>query len=287
MTAIWRGLTPDDLALVSGLAQRCVRADGGLLATTSTGFLQRRYAGPEIYAIGAFAGPLLVAAGSVRPADPGASVVGIVDPGYRGRGLGATLLDRLLAQAATRPGPVRVETESLTPEAERLFAARGLAQTFAEDVLHRSLRPAFPAVATPDGITLVPWAPENRADFFAAYSASFADRPGFPGWSAEQWFDWTVDEDFRPGCSLLARDADGTPVGFVTCADGFLIQAGTVPSWRRRGLGRALAVGALTRMAGEAPEGEVFLDVNVNNPASAALFRGLGFADLARRARFA
>ncbi|MFD0346996.1 GNAT family N-acetyltransferase [Kitasatospora aburaviensis] len=97
---------------------------------------------------------------------------------------------------------------------------------------------------------------------------------------------WTADdEDFRPRYSLLARDADGTPVAFVTCADGFLIQLGTVPAHRTRGLGRLLATAALARMRA-AREPEVFLDVNVDNPASAALFRSLGFASVARRARY-
>jgi ribosomal protein S18 acetylase RimI-like enzyme len=58
-----------------------------------------------------------------------------------------------------------------------------------------------------------------------------------------------------------------------------------VPEGRRRGLGRALAVAALERMRGRG-DTEVFLDVNVNNPASAALFEGLGCRAVARRARY-
>jgi ribosomal protein S18 acetylase RimI-like enzyme len=94
-----------------------------------------------------------------------------------------------------------------------------------------------------------------------------------------------VDDDFLPGCSLLARGEDGAPAGFVACARGFLVQTGTVPGLRRRGLGRALATEALTRMRGHG-ERRVHLDVSTDNPASAALFRSLGFTPVARRARY-
>ncbi|MGA5757143.1 GNAT family N-acetyltransferase [Nonomuraea bangladeshensis] len=277
MTIEWAPLSAADLPAIAELARRCLDHDGGLPATTSPSFLERRYAaGPGV---GAYDGGGLIACAAARPAGPATAVTGLVDPAHRGRGLGSGLLDRLAE------GPVRLEIESLTPEADALFRARGFRRTFAEDVFRRDLTLPLPDVPLPTELAVEEWSPATEEAFHAAYSASFADRPGFPGWSRQEWVDWLVDDEFLPGCSLVARTADGAAAGFVACAEGFLIQVGAVPGWRRRGLARALAVAALGRMRA-AGATEVFLDVNENNPASAALFRGLGFEAVARRARY-
>ncbi|WP_460065950.1 GNAT family N-acetyltransferase [Streptomyces sp. YKOK-I1] len=282
----WADLSDMDVPTVVDLSVRCLAADGGLPATASPGYVGGRYAGPGVTAVGAFHDGTLVAAGSVREAGGSIVVTGQVDPSHRGRGIGTALLDRLLETARRRAGDLRVETESLTPQADAVFGARGLRRTFAEDVMRRDLSAPFPRVQPPSGVVLAEWSDDSQPEFFEAYRVSFADRPGFPGWSRSRWTDWTAgDDDFRPRYSLLARSADGAPLGFVTCARDFVIQVGTVPSWRRRGLGRCLALTALTRMRA-AGENEAFLDVNANNPASAALFRSLGFQPLARRARY-
>ncbi|MFI6736681.1 GNAT family N-acetyltransferase [Nonomuraea sp. NPDC050451] len=195
-----------------------------------------------------------------------------------------TTLPTRLGDTGGEAGPVRLETESVTQEAHALFLSRGLRQTFAEDVYRRDLARPLPAVPLPPELEIEEWSQDTEGAFYAAYSASFADRPGFPGWSREEWVGWLVDDEFLPGCSLVAREAGG-PAGFVACAEGFLIQVGAVPGWRRHGLARALAAAALDRMRTRGAT-EVFLDVNVNNPASAALFRGLGFEVIARRARY-
>ena len=224
--------------------------------------------------------------GSVRTVGETATAVGLVHPEQRARGIGGELLDRIIAAARPLPGALRVETEALSAEAHQLFVSRGLRQAFAEDVLYRSLREPFKGEPLPAELTVEEWTAGNEEAFFDAYRASFADRPGFPGWTAQQWVGWTVDDEFLPASSLLACEPDGTPAGFVTCAEGFLIQVGVVPRWRQRSLGRALAVAALERMREAMPQGEVFLDVNVNNPASGGLFAGLGFTTVARRARY-
>jgi GNAT superfamily N-acetyltransferase len=60
---------------------------------------------------------------------------------------------------------------------------------------------------------------------------------------------------------------------------------GVVPAARGRGLGGALVCEALARMAADGSP-EAWLNVNVNNPGAAALYRRLGFADAGRRARY-
>ncbi|MFI7502772.1 GNAT family N-acetyltransferase [Streptomyces sp. NPDC049687] len=281
----WIELSAEDLQAVVGLRRRCMTVDGGLSATASRDFLEKRYVGEEVAAIGAFHDDILITSGSVREVRGCSVVTGQVDPAHRRRGLGSALLDQLLETARRRSDALRVETESLTADADELFQSRGLHQAFAEDVMHRSLGTPLPEAPLPAEVHTEEWSDANQSDFFNAYRSSFTDRPGFPGWTQEQWTDWTAGDDFRPQYSLLARSSDGAPVGFVTCAQDFLIQVGVAPQGRRRGLGRSLAVAALTRMQ-SGGDADVSLDVNVNNPASAALFGSLGFTPLARRARY-
>ncbi|GFJ88209.1 GNAT family N-acetyltransferase [Phytohabitans rumicis] len=179
-----------------------------------------------------------------------------------------------------------VETEALTAATERLFASRGLRQVFAEDVMRFDLAGAEPPdVALPPGVRLGEWGSDIAGRFFAVYDASFRDRPGFPGWPAERWVAWTAgDDEFRPQWSLLATGVDGDDAGFITCAQGWIVQVGVVPAWRGRGLGAALVAEALRRMRATGAA-DALLDVNVNNPAG-QLYTRLGFTLLGRRARF-
>jgi mycothiol synthase len=283
----WRPLGAPDSAELVALAGRCLAADGGLPLAATAEFLARRYGGDATATLAGFTpAGRLVAATSVRwLAGPVSVVVGQVDPAVRGRGLGARLLDWSLGRAAWRDGPVRVETESLTQAAVRLYAARGFRQAFAEDVMRRALGTPIPAAPLPEGVGVEEWGEGNRGGFFAAYAASFADRPGFPGWSQAEWVAWTTAEGFRPPVSLLARDASGAPVGFVTCAEDWVVQVGVVPAVRGQGLGRALTCAALSRMR-VAGDREAWLDVNVDNPTAAGLYASLGFTVVGRRARF-
>jgi len=193
------------------------------------------------------------------------------------------------------PETDRITCEDLTAEISARYTAAGYTLAFAEDVMRRDLSDArdLPEPALPPGVTLATWAPETRAAFFAAYSAAFADRPGFPGWSQERWVEWTSDDpDFRPHLSWVAL-AGAEPVGFLTCAQdtraatptGFIIQTGSRPDWRGRGLATALVVRALLGCRG-AGDTAVMLDVNVNNPTARRLYERLGFVTIRRRGVF-
>ena len=93
------------------------------------------------------------------------------------------------------------------------------------------------------------------------------------------------DDDFRPEFSLLAY-RDDVPVGFVVCADGWIVQLGVRPEWRARGIGSALVIEVLSRFRSAGTD-HVLLDVNVNNPGAARLYERLGFHQVGRRARYA
>jgi ribosomal protein S18 acetylase RimI-like enzyme len=136
-------------------------------------------------------------------------------------------------------------------------------------------------------MTLTEWDAASAARFFAVYEASFRERPGFPGWPRRQWIEWiSDDEDFRPDWTLLAV-LDGIDAGFIAGeATGWIAQVGVVPQARGRGVGAGLIAEAVRRMRAGG-ETAVTLNVNVNNPHAAALYRRLGFAVIGLRARYA
>jgi ribosomal protein S18 acetylase RimI-like enzyme len=289
----WTATPFTDVAELAELAGRCLAADGGLPLAADHGFLRGRWTGDAVRGLQVRGSDgRLVAAGALRPApgdgEPwahGAVFAGLVDPAHRSAGLGGRLLDWGLTEGRRLGGRVTVETESLTGTSARLFADRGLRQVFAEDVMRIDLADGVPEMGWAEGTRLAEWSAETAGRFFRVYEAAFRDRPGFPGWSAEQWTAGVVDEDFRPGWSLLASVPGVGDAGFVTAAVGWIVQVGVVPAARGRGLGGALMCEALRRMRRDG-EVEAWLDVNVDNPA-VGLYRRLGFEHRGRRARFA
>jgi mycothiol synthase len=235
-----------------------------------------------------------VAAGAVRDidptgADPLTAMTGLVDPAWRGRGIGGFVLDWALDVATNPP---QVETEMLTAEQDALFRGRGLRQTFAEDVMRADLvTPAGWTPPLPAAVRLREWSVQLAGQFFAVYAAAFADRPGFPGWSRERWIEWISDDpDFAPQWTLLA-DADGRDVGFVAGAPdphrgaGWIVQVGVLPDARDCGLGSALVAEVMRRMLADGRQATL-LNVNINNPRAASVYRRLGFTTIGQRARY-
>ncbi|GID97998.1 hypothetical protein Adi01nite_74100 [Amorphoplanes digitatis] len=270
------------------LARRCLDADGGLPLAADPGFLRGRWAAPGGVAVQARdrAG-VLVAAGAVRPGGDGdgATFAGMVDPAARGRGLGAHLLSWGLAEGGRHAGPVTVETESLNGGAEALFVARGLRQVFAEDVMRVDLAAAVPDRGWPEGAIVTGWSEAAAGRFHAVYEAAFRERPGFPGWTAEEWIaDLVEDDEFRPAWSVMATVPGLGDAGFVTATVDWIVQVGVVPAARGRGIGAALVAEGLRRMRADGGT-HVWLNVNVDNPA-VRLYRKLGFEHRGRRARY-
>jgi mycothiol synthase len=295
----WRALEPDDLGSIAALAVACLEADGGLPLAVTESFVGRRYVQESPRAtVGAFdTSGRLIASAAAQPAhtddENRAAIVGQVHPEARRRGLGRFLMSWSIMQAsslladcpAVRPGALHLLTEGLTTAAERLYARYGFTQQFAEDVMRRDLHGSLPEAPLPPEIALATWTPELAPQFFEAYDASFRDRPGYPGWSAERWIDWVAgDEEFRPDLSLLATEGQ-RPVGFIVCSDEWIVQVGTRPEWRGRGLGSALVVEALRRWRASGGE-RMLLDVNANNPSAARVYARLGFEVIGRRARY-
>jgi ribosomal protein S18 acetylase RimI-like enzyme len=272
----WRELTEADLLSLVGLASQVKADDGGHPMATTEAFLRSRFLAEGARSRAAFDGDVVLAAVATRPIGSTRSAFALTRTGD----LGPQLVDWALDD----PGVTRFETESLTPAADELFTSRGLRRTFAEDVMARDLTAGAPdAVAAAE---LSEWSDELAPRFFAVYDQAFRDRPGFPGWESGQWIEWTADdEDFAPQWTLLAT-VDGADVGFITAARGaWVVQLGVSPAFRGTGLGAGLTGEALRRMRAGG-ETVCFLDVNVDNPGAARLYRSLDFTVIGRRARY-
>ena len=288
----WRSIGEPDLPALAGLARECLSADGGQPFAADPGFLRGRYL-DGARARGGWQGPQLVCASAVRPAGdgPDAATVttGLVHPQWRRRGLGGSAFDWAAGQAKQAgPAGLTADTEALSDGAHALYLARGLSQVFAEDVMQLAATASPPPPANPPaGLALSSWDQAGPDRFFAVYEASFRDRPGYPGWSQDRWVDWiSDDDDFRAAWALLAT-VDGTDAGFIVAdAGGWIIQVGVIPTVRGRDIGASLVAEAV-RLMRAARQTVITLNVNVDNPHAAALYRRLGFAPAGRRARYA
>jgi len=286
---LWRPIGEPDLPALAGLARECLAADGGQPFAADPGFLRGRYL-DGARARGGWQGPRLVCASAVRRSgggpDAAAVTTGLVHPQWRRRGLGGSAFDWAADQAGQ--AALTADTEALSDGAHALYLARGLSQVFAEDVMQLAAAATPPPPASlPAGLRLSTWEQAGPARFFAVYQDSFRDRPGYPGWSQDRWADWVSDDDdFRAAWALLAT-VDGTDAGFIVAdAGGWIIQAGVVPAARGRGLGAALVAEAV-RLMRAGGQTVITLNVNVDNPRAADLYRRLGFTQAGRRARYA
>jgi len=81
---------------------------------------------------------------------------------------------------------ITVRTESRNPAADALYARYGLRETFAEYVMRRRPRPAAARRAFPADVTQASWSPQSERLFLKRNDAAFRERPGFPGYSAEE-----------------------------------------------------------------------------------------------------
>ncbi|MEU7875285.1 GNAT family N-acetyltransferase [Dactylosporangium sp. NPDC049140] len=280
----WRSLRPQDREAIIELAGLSVAADGATQATYAPEFYLGMFGAQSV---GGFAGEQLVAAAAL-PTRLEPTIEGHVHPSYRGRGLGGAVLDWALARV---PADAVVKAPALTAEKQRLFESRGLHLTAALDRMWRPLGEPVEIAPPPPGVSIAAW---DDADGFGVYAESFADRPDSPfapserpGRSFEDWMRWTGDMELDESLSLLARDEEGAAVGFVTCWTGGPVQAGTVPAWRRRGLGIALLSAAMAAVAAR-PDYEEAAEISVNadNVAAVRLFRRCGFHPDSREAYF-
>lgn len=103
-------------------------------------------------------------------------------------------------------------------------------------------------------------------------------------WSANDFADCLAS-----GIPFLVAEQQGALAGYViahgAADEGEILNLGVAPAHQRRGVGRALVEQVLALLAGAGARA-VFLEVRESNAVARRLYQTLGFAEVARRARY-
>jgi mycothiol synthase len=244
-----RSATGGDLEDVVGLCRRCDVADLGEPDTETDDILAawRRpgfdLANDTVLVLTGGAGEV-VGYGDVFD---GREAFGMVDPGWRGRGIGAWLLRRI--ERIAREGRGEHTLEVSAPHADRAF--RGLAEREgyrlgrSSWLMRLDMTEPPPAPAWPDGVAVRPFVRE--ADGRAVHRLvqdAFGDIGNQPPRSFEFWERTSVErDDFDPSLWFLAVAGDelvGANLCFTGSTGGYVAQLAVRRDRRGRGLGLAL-----------------------------------------------
>jgi mycothiol synthase len=304
----WRPVVPADASAMAVLLADIEKADqyGWHL---DADFLARWLADPLIDlargSTAAFDGDRMVATGVLAArveADPVHAMhyEGGVHPAYRGRGLGAALLD----WAAAAAGPLHAERfggQPLTVQcgfplsdsaAAQLFAQHGFAPARYFRKMARGLDgDDLPPVRVPGGFEIVPYRADLDEPMRVAKNEAFRDHWDVTPSTPEAWRSQFTGAEFRPGLSPLAVSAaTGQIAGLIVThesaaettatgrRDAHLNNVGTLREARGRGVATAL-IATMLRAAREHGFATASLDVDTENPTGAlGVYEKSGFA---------
>ena len=144
----------------------------------------------------------------------------------------------------------------------------------------------IPRVDTPDGCTIRPYRSGDDGEFIHILKEAFV---GAPEWTTEDLKREYLDSPHFAGDRLLFAVCDGKPVGTATAWTGHhegrevagLDWVAVLPTYQRRGIGRALSIQALHFMQTHGYE-EVVLDTREWLASAVRLYHRLGFRDVFR-----
>lgn len=210
--------------------------------------------------------------------DPDGTGELVVHPNQRRRGIGRTLLDRLLAAGAQR-----IWAHGDHPGAAALARTAGLWRQRSLWQLARPLADPLPDPVVPDGVSVRTFQPgRDDAAWLALNAAAFADHPEQGRWSADDLAQRMAEPWFDPDGFFVAL-RDDRMVGFhwtKTGDEGEVYVLGVHPDEQGSGLGRALTLVGLHHLR-ERGLGRVTLYVEADNAAAVRLYTSLGFAKVA------
>lgn len=278
----WSPIVDDDVPALVRLGESCLERDGGLPDLADPAHMRSTFV-TEVSLCGRDTlGDIVAAAAMGFDAAGGRTATALVDPAMMGHGIGHQLAEWVDQQAG---GPLRFVMDSVSPEAESLFAELGLRQVFAEAIMRHSLR-HIPVIRLPEGIVTLPFTDDTSEAFHHAYKESFGDQRGYDERAGRAWGRWLREQrGFAPEDSRVALDVGGHVAGFVTVSDGWIEEVGVVPSWRDHGLGAHLVARSLTAISKQGRDA-AWLAVGCDNPAR-SLYERLGFRNRGRRALYA
>lgn len=127
----WSATTEADVDALLRLGSACLERDGGLPDLADPDHVRSSLVTSTAINGRDELGDVVAAAAIGLDAGGGRTATGLVDPSVMGRGIGQELADWITTHA---DGPVRFVMDSVSPEAEELFAQLGLHRVFAETV---------------------------------------------------------------------------------------------------------------------------------------------------------
>jgi len=132
-----------------------------------------------------------------------------------------------------------------------------------------------------NGARLRPLRPDDLAALAALHAACFPEAP----WSPHALALLLA----QPDCvAFLAEAENGALLGFVllrrAADEAEILTLGVAPGARRRGLAQRLLAAGLAWLGPAV--GQLFLEVGADNAAARALYAGLGFHAVGRRAKY-
>ena len=226
---------------------------------------------------------------------------GRVDPAFRGRGVGRTLMawgveragERLRSSASALPKVVRVDGPVELDDAHRLFARFGFTPVRWFEELLRPLAD-LPPRHTVDGVRIVPWPADRDDEIRHEKDTAFEDHWGSTPTTAARWHQIVHGVGSRTDLSRVALDVHDRVVAHCLCKrfpddddllgrrDGWIDNLGTLREWRGRGIASALIIEALHAFAAEGLT-HASIEVDADSPTGAArLYRALGFEPIRR-----
>jgi mycothiol synthase len=206
-----------------------------------------------------------------------------VHPAHRRRGVGRSMVDRLVRDAL---GPeLWVWAHGDLPAAAALATATGFTRARSLWKMARPLTGSLPRPHIPDGVVVDTFVPGvDDAAWLTLNARAFAEHPEQGRWTAsdlrlrsrQRWFDPRGFFVARRGSRMIGFhwtkvDDDTTGEVYVVGAD---------PDERGLGLGRALTLVGLHHLRAAGLE-QVVLYVDEDNPAAVHLYTTLGFERIA------
>ncbi|MEJ7832130.1 MAG: mycothiol synthase [Nocardioides sp.] len=200
-----------------------------------------------------------------------------VAPTARGRGVGGGLA----ARAFAGPDPVTAWSHGDHPGAARLAEVHGLRRARELWVMRRAGGVPLPSLATPAGVTIRGYRPQDAADVVRVNAAAFAGHPEQASMDATELAERMSQGWFDPDGLLLAHDREGVLLGFhwtkrhdPTTGEVYVVAVS--PAAQGTGLGSALTLAGLEHLHA-AGVGEVLLYVESDNAPAIRVYDNLGF----------
>jgi mycothiol synthase len=253
-------------------------ADDGFSALNEAALLHLHHPRPEVRHLSAEVGDALAGYAQIEEGEARRTGQLVVAVRWRRRGVGAALLDRMLAEAAN---PVQLWAMGDTPAARALAGKAGLRPGRELVVMTRPLTGDLPTAPNPDGLAIRPfrvdgdepeWLEVNARTFAAHPEQGQLTRADLDERMAEPWFD--------PAGFLLA-ERDGRMIGFHWTKQhpdrlGEVYVLGVDPAAGGRGVGRALLLAGLRHLKSRGDDA-VELYVEADHERAVRLYRSAGF----------